>query len=434
MNIIFQKPSREQGSVLLITLTIGVILLVVMASYLLLLTNQKGLVTRSQTWNGALTMAEAGIEEGLAQLNASGISFVSAYPTNFANNNWSISGNVYVSSDMPRGLLGGRYSAVISNNLPPSVYSTGYATNPIVGGTISRSVRITTALQPLIAYGFSSVGGMDFNGNGVISDSYNSHDTNFSTLGQYDPNKASTNGSIASENGLINLGNHTINGNEYLGPNATSSGNGTVTGQIYTDYNVEIPPVQLPAGASSWTTAPTTSLSTTNNKGKVSVNTVYDFTTSGNYILTSDAYPIYVEAGVNVNLNVTSTQFSPPDLEIHGGLNNSGTVRFFINGATSLGVIANSASDASGRPENLWFYGLSTLTSVTYGGNTDFTGVIYAPNADLTLNGGGNSINLSGSFTVKSLKDNGHYLIHYDESLRDSGPARGYVATSWVEY
>ena len=324
MKMHFQKQPREQGSALIITLTLGVILLVVMISYLMLLTTQKNLVTRSQAWNGSLTMAEAGIEEGLAQVNASAsnaiFNFTSSTPTNnFAGNNWGGgAGNPY--GPKSGVLLGGSYKAIIMTNSPPTIYATGYATVPIVGGTISRTIKITTVQESLINVGLGALGAIDFKGNGVATDSYNSHDTNFSTLGQYDPSKTSTNGSIASQDGLVSLGNHTINGDLYLGPTASYSGSGTIDGTVDNNYNVQFPDVGLPPGANGWTIASTTNISGT---------PTYDFTNTGNYKIITD-HPIIIEAGVTVNLNVTSSSFSPASLIIHGRTVNSGTAYFYI--------------------------------------------------------------------------------------------------------
>src|SRR5450759_1773075 len=105
MKIQCKKQSRKQGSALVITLILGVILLVTLGSYLMLINSQKGLVTRSQGWNAALTMAEAGVEEALAQMNAS--------PNDFSANNWNgnASGGVY--GPMAHNLIGGNYSVAI---------------------------------------------------------------------------------------------------------------------------------------------------------------------------------------------------------------------------------------------------------------------------------------------------------------------------------
>ena len=423
MQIHFQKPSRERGSVLVITLTLGVLLLVGLCSYLMLVTTQKNIVTRSQTWNAGITMAEAGVEEALAQANSGALNFTNSGSTNmnFGNNGWTAAGGAFF---MSNGLSGGTYAVSIQTNTStPTIYSTGYTWVPISGSIISRIVKVTTTRQALLNVGIGAVGNIDFNGNGVATDSYNSYKTNLSTLGQYDSTKTSTNGNIASEGGLIDLGNHTIQGNEYLGPGATNNNNGTVTGKIYYDYNVEFPDVSIPTDANSWSIANTTNISGT---------PTYVFRTSGNYRVLSDR-PVVVNSNVVVNLNVTAPTFGPSSILIHGGITDSGTARFFINGPTAITITGNTAVDASNRPENLWFLGLPSLTGITYSGTSMFIGVIYAPQAAFTLNGGGNASGVQGSAVVGSISMNGHYNFHYDESLATRGPTRGYVASSWLE-
>ena len=92
----------------------------------------------------------------------------------------------------------------------------------------------------------------------------------------------------------------------------------------------------------------------------------------------------------------------------------------------------NSAPGVT-RPQNFYYYGLPGVTSITLGGNSTYIGVIYAPEASLTLNGGGNANNLEGAAIVGSVTLNGKYDFHYDESLATNGPSRGFIATSWQE-
>ncbi len=87
----------------------------------------------------------------------------------------------------------------------------------------------------------------------------------------------------------------------------------------------------------------------------------------------------------------------------------------------------------SGRAGNFYYYGLPGVTSITFSGTTAFIGVIYAPEADLTLNGGGHNVGIVGSLVSKSLTMNGHYNFHFDEDLLSTGPNRGLIATDWKE-
>jgi hypothetical protein len=322
---------------------------------------------------------------------------------------------------MAHNLIGGNYSVAIVGAAAPTVYSTGYATVPISGGQISRQVKVTTLKLGLINVAFAAKHSIQFNGNGIATDSWNSHDPKLSTDGHYDPNplKTSTNGSVAGIDGMVNIGNHTINGNLYLGPAATySSGANQVLGTIYRDSNIQFPDVVVPTA--SWLSAPVAS-------------GIHTFTTSGYYTV-NDQSPIVINPGVTVTLHVTkSGSFSPSSVQIHGGMTNSGTAYIYLDGPDSVTIAGNTAVDASNRPENLYYYGLPTLTGITFSGNSTFVGVIYAPEVDLTLNGGGNNSGLIGASITRTVTMNGHYDFHYDESLATNGPARGFVINSWQE-
>jgi hypothetical protein len=81
MKFTCQKRRRpEQGYLLLITVTFALIIGIALGSYLLLCNQEDKTVVRSERWNNALAMAEAGADEALAQMNAS--------PANFAANSW----------------------------------------------------------------------------------------------------------------------------------------------------------------------------------------------------------------------------------------------------------------------------------------------------------------------------------------------------------
>lgn len=73
MNIdLIARKSRKNGSALLVTLIITALLGTALASYLKLVQYQNRAVVRSQFWNAAMPVSEAGIEEALAHLNKVG--------------------------------------------------------------------------------------------------------------------------------------------------------------------------------------------------------------------------------------------------------------------------------------------------------------------------------------------------------------------------
>ena len=61
--------------------------------------------------------------------------------------------------------------------------------------------------------------------------------------------------------------------------------------------------------------------------------------------------------------------------------------------------------------------------------------MIYAPDANFQLAGGGSGIiDFIGASVSKTVQMNGHYHFHYDESLRNSEWNNGYVAARWQEF
>ena len=69
------------------------------------------------------------------------------------------------------------------------------------------------------------------------------------------------------------------------------------------------------------------------------------------------------------------------------------------------------------------FFAPGSLTSLALSGNGGWTGLIYAPYADMNAGGGGNTIqDVIGAIVVKNITLKGHWNFHYDESLKVNGP------------
>src|SRR5215467_14226557 len=113
--------NSEQGSILMVTLFMASLFGLFLFSYLYLVRNQNSTTMRSQAWNSAFGMAEAGVEEALAQLNPG-----APLPTNDRTaNGWgNASGGLY--GPMSRDLSAGSYKVVYTTETLPTIYSTGY--------------------------------------------------------------------------------------------------------------------------------------------------------------------------------------------------------------------------------------------------------------------------------------------------------------------
>jgi len=417
MRISLHQRRGNQGSILFVALIISIVIGMSMAGYLTVIAGQQRSVMRSQKWNAALDLAEAGIEEGLAQANAS--------PNDFSVNSWGVNNGTNY-GPVIRSLSGGTYGVCIKGSNTPTIYATGCITAPLTSTVMTRTIRVTTQVLPLFNVALGAVGNINMNGNSMATDSWNSHSTNLSNNGVYTSTKISTNGDVASQQGIVNIGNHTIDGNLYLGPTATyTSSTNLILGDLDKNYNVNFPDARLPASAA-------TAINPTVNAG-----TNYLNSNGQTYFVNNDNKPIVVPAGITVTLIVYAQSFNPTSITLGGGMTNPATLIVYDaptspGGSVTLG--GNNVGGAiSATPVNFIFYGLPNLSTINFHGTSDFIGAIYAPEADLTLGGGGNGNNLMGAAICKTVTLNGHYDVHYDEALANWGPAKSFTANSWQE-
>jgi hypothetical protein len=92
---------------------------------------------------------------------------------------------------------------------------------------------------------------------------------------------------------------------------------------------------------------------------------------------------------------------------------------------STFNVAGNGIVNDNGNPSSFYYFGLPGNTNIQLAGNGGFVGTIYAPQADLALGGGGNSIyDFIGASVTKSVKMNGHFNFHFAEHLKRIGPFR----------
>src|SRR5262245_33915457 len=84
------QSRQQQGNTLLLTIVVTGILGFLLAAYLSLLKSQNSANVRSQSWNSAMPVVEAGIEEAMQHLNKNGWT-----NGNLATDGWSGSGSTY---------------------------------------------------------------------------------------------------------------------------------------------------------------------------------------------------------------------------------------------------------------------------------------------------------------------------------------------------
>lgn len=430
-----RKSNNDHGTVLLIILVTMVLIGITLGSYLQLVSNQNLSVMRSQAWNSAIAIAEAGIEEAMAHLNSN--------TTNRTRDGWAVDQtgtNVF----KERTLGESKYRVLVSKDLePPIITSEGYAKIPIKERFLApRTVRVTTTNDALFAKGMVAKGAIDLSGNRIKTDSFDSTDPNYSTNGRYDPAKNKAGGDVATNSSVIdslNVWNADIYGTASTGPggNVRLGSNGAVGSKAWheagkkgvepgwsrDDMNVYFPDVKRP-----WAGSEFPPVSGTLN------GTNYNFVLgNGNYQMTdlklSGDQKLYVTG--NAVLLVTR------EIDITGNgsiiIAPGASLQLYMEGEKT-NISGNGLANNTGRAGNFSYWGMPSNNAVALGGNAAFVGTVYAPQAALTLGGGGNNIyDFMGGSVSNSVRLNGHYQFHYDESLKSYGPRRGYAITSWNE-
>jgi len=424
---------RNSGSTLVISLITITIIGLTMASYLSLVSSQNRSTMRSLEWNSALAVAEAGVEEALTHLYHN--------PDSRNTEGWVANANGFTKE---RSLGENKYVVTISTSASsPVITSLAYVRAPLSTEFIlpPRAVRVTTTNEGLFARGMVAKGAIDLNGNNIRTDSFDSTDPLYSTLGRYDATKAKDGGSVATNSGLtnsFNVGNADIHGSvasgqggyPTFGPNGgvgpkewLDAGNtGIYDGWFRDDMNVDFPDVQAPFSGGAYAPASGSYLGT---------NYTY-LLTSGNYEMSS----LSMSSKNQMLVLGNAVLYVKGDVSISGQasiiLGPNGSLRLYVAGANadlSGGGVVNT-----GSATNFFYFGLPSNTSLKLSGNAGMTGVVYAPNAALTLAGGGSTdYNFSGATVSASVRMDGHFNFHYDESLADNDLRRGLIVNSWNE-
>ena len=252
----------------------------------------------------------------------------------------------------------------------------------------------------------------------------NSNAHTYSYNSSIDPGAAVTgaNGSIGTNGLLIILNsNAQINGSVGTGEggSVTQGANVTVTGEITHDVDMELPEVDIPASVLSAVSL-----------GNVNVNTGTSLVWPANSVIKL--------SNLNINSNADLTIGAGSVIYITGGMNmnsNSeinilGDVEFYIDGSFNLN--SNGMMNLTQVPANLKVNATGgTGQNVNFNSNSDFYGVLYAPEATVMIN---SNADIYGSIVGRTITFNSNGDVYYDETLGLlAGYGSGYIFVNWNE-
>src|SRR5688572_1493726 len=214
---------RTHGHIIVLTLVASLVLGVVLVSVISLSSSEGQMTGRSESWNAAMPVVEAGIEEALTQLHH--------FPSNRSANGWAFVDDHYHKS---RTIGDGYYEVSMSNDKYPTIISRGVVRAPgQTNFSIYRVVRVTVTNEPLFSNAMEAFTSIDMGGNKIRIDSYDSRDPRYSDArGGYLPGRFKDNGDIVAYGGItsVSVGNADIYGKVITGPEGTIDigANGTV--------------------------------------------------------------------------------------------------------------------------------------------------------------------------------------------------------------
>jgi hypothetical protein len=300
--------------------------------------------------------------------------------------------------------------------------------------------------EPLLRFALAAERGIDFGEQRLVTDSFDSGDALYNDgFGHYtnSPGKWKAGGGVACNDTLTNagcLGNANIRGKIATGPYGTvcigSAGmvgdiawqsNSANQGKIQPgwstdDLNIGFPKVTIPAV--SW--LPVLYQGYTNTgvryevylRGSSNANSPVYFEVPGGRDLNGR---VYVEGHVGLLVQYPSKISLSGADRIH--IASGGSLKLYADCVTaSLGGIG---VQNDGAPTQFYYFGTHRNTNLIHAGNSSFSGVLYAPNAALTIGaGGGAQHDFSGAAVARSIKLNGNFSFHYDEHLLRAGPFR----------
>lgn len=415
--------TANQGSALVVSLVIAVILLISLTSYLALVTNENKAVGRAQAWNEAMPMAEAGVEEALTQLKYAGNG------TNLATNGWTLgSDGLYHIRHSLNSYSS--YAVAIQPATDPVIWSTGYISSATSKAAIARVVKVQALPGPSFGRGVTTKGPISFNGNAYM-DSYNVTNGAYDTGDPTSTGVVLTDANVAGAISLIGSPNCHILGTADTGPgigtivtgannpigssNFVATGGSGVSPDVQSGYynnnaNFQFNDVSVPSLGNYYTSF--TAFGSTNIAGSPGQTTAYEVPGISQSLTVYGNVTIYVTGSVNL----TSGQIL---------ITTNSTLTLYIAG--NVLIAGNGIVNGNGLAKALIIYGLPTCTSFNYSGNANFVGVIDAPEANLTISGNGAAI---GAFEVNSATFSGNGGVHWDTSLASDG---AFLVNNWNE-
>jgi hypothetical protein len=305
------------------------------------------------------------------------------------------------------------------------------------GAPIEKWIEITLTKRSKFALGLVAKDSIRFSGTNATMDSWKSDPTGTGTpIIPYSAGVADDNGSIGSidVSSTISVNNADIWGtaavggssvsaigvgpNGRVGPTGTPSGT-LDPGSVSTDFTANLESVSSPSTGST--------ISAINSTTTLGAGTwrIPSITLNGTKILTITGNVVIINTARAGSTGIAVTG--------NGGIEMSEGATLQIYAESDINISGNGLLNPNSQPSSFQLWGTCTSAvpqNISIAGNGTLTGLCYAPNGDLTINGNGD---VSGSFVANEIRVTGNANFHYDESLASLDTGNPYGISKWRE-
>ncbi len=421
------------GSVILASLIMALVLSALIGVYLSTVVQEVRNTHQTRLTLESINVAETGAEDALHSL-------INGDWTGWESGSFGYSREITLPGGLANEVRSVRtFIDPYSNPNQIVIVTEGEITHPF-GFSSSRRIRIDLGRTSFFSNGITSREGIVLSGGNAYVDSYNSNN------GHYHPDNRNDFGSIASvsiEEDAVNVGNaevfgYVATGKEQpgVGPNGKVWGFDTPAGvnvdpsRISTDFYASFPEVQIPPPPGLVFTS--YSGNTIGAAGEERYYRLDKLDIGGNNTVVIHGHVTLILDGNGTPSNGTF------DIKGNGQLivAPNSSLQLYVTGDVAVAGNGMANQTHNSQPQNLLVFGVAPAGSnqkLAFSGNAQMSSAIYAPNAEITLNGGGHSGAFFGSIVGKSVRLNGGPSFHYDEALRDLGTDGSFSLISWRE-
>ena len=470
----FSPLRSERGSLLLVSMLLCAIIGISIASYIRLGVQSQKISNRALYNNGAINLAERGMEEAMYSVNQ----MVNNAAYDWGTDGWTTSSPV-TAGDARRKWTGYTFDQRATGIVRVYVEHINGASAPVItarstvtlGGQtsapIEKWIKVVLAMTSKFANGLVAKNTISFSGTNASVNSWNSDPDNDSATApvSYSTAVDNDNGSVGSISvtsavtvnnadiyGYVATGGTpaTIGPNGLIGPFGTTAGT-IAAGHSSTDFSASFDTVTAPS------TYTYTAMGTIN--GTASSDRLPDDSGAalqgGKYDIEApdinfNNQTLTITAGKTVVLKLTNTgnTASTGAISVGGGsgvisLEAGATLEIYTAGKVDIGgkgisngvdgADANTTIDTAemGQPKNFQIWGTRTsgTQDIDIAGNGALSAIVYAPFGSVKINGNGD---VCGSIVANDITCVGNAQFHYDESLGNFG-GNPFRVASWSE-